>query len=221
MKFWFENLSSFAFGAVLVALFSSISHAQDPFDPFDASGNSVSPRPTNDGRFIVDGIISVDAGSYSPVALGEAVTLDACASVFQTIGFSEVSVCDSPNIDSMFFEWTISLDDGAGGVTLYDPGLVAGANDVSGGQFLTLPTGGAGDIISALGTYIVRLDVWPTLATEVVSDYLLSTVGRGPASFSSFEVVAASSVPEPESLLILLPALFYIGRRQRRLVKVV
>ena len=169
---------------------------------------------------VLDGMIFVDAGTYAPVALGETITLDACDSSFHTAPLSNISVCNSPTIDNIFFEWTVTYNDGVDDVILYDPGLIAGANNPLGGQYLTLPTGGVGDLITAMGTYIVRLDIWPGIGPlSIAPDLGVRIVARGPADFTSFDVVAAASVPEPEALLILLLGLLYIMRRQRSTLK--
>ncbi|WP_262696387.1 hypothetical protein [Kordiimonas aquimaris] len=206
-----SSLSTVVTGIALLML-TGPANAQDPLGSF--------PQILPNGDILDQGVIVVDAGSYSPVALGESITLDACDSFFQISLPGTFSVCDSPTLDNIFFEWTVSFDDGLGGVSLYDPGFVAGADNEFGGQFLTLPTGGAGDLIAALGSYTVRLDVGPGAGpVDAAPGVGVLIAGRGPASFSSFEVVAASSVSEPESLVLLLPALFYIGRRQRKLTK--
>jgi hypothetical protein len=152
------------------------------------------------------GTLSADAGTYAPVALGDDVTLDACGSSFES-GFptaSSFSLCDSPTVSDVAFEWTVL-------------NTVTFASTTALGSVLTLTTGGLGDFVNSVGSYFVTLNVVATLNPIALgggdSGFISgSTIDNDGSSFT----MLAASVPEPSAALLLLPALVVIAGRQRR-----
>jgi len=169
------------------------------------------------------GELLADAGTYSPIALGESVALDGCGSVFDynpTTGISgpTVSLCNGTTDLAPFdFTWTVFTELGAA------LGTIANVTP-------TLTTGGVGDIITAAGTYFLSLNVTlsPSSSTFAIPGgdtgaFQPSFFNLAPNSDTAFSGVALivnpAAVPEPAAALLLLPALVYIGRRQRRKAK--
>ena len=173
----------------------------------------------------IHGQLIADTGTYAPIALGDALPLDGCGSVFDynsnpNVTGTTVSLCNGvTDLTPFDFTWTVS--DELGGFVGYIDGVLP-----------TVTTGGVGDLIQAAGTYYLSLNV--TLSPSSSTFALPSgdtggfqpTFGpngnQSPNSASHFSDVAvivtsATSVPEPAAAFLLLPAMFYMARRQRKL----
>ncbi|WP_262696388.1 hypothetical protein [Kordiimonas aquimaris] len=167
---------------------------------------------------IFTGALNADAGSYPPIVLGEGVNLDGCGSTFDVGGSAIANLCDAPTISDVSFTWFIQND-------------ATSAFTVLTGAVLSLTSGGVGDFFNAVGTYTVNLNIGATTPFFDLGggfgfrDISLASGDTGRIFGSSFDndstafTVTTVSVPEPESLLLLVPALLMIGRRQRRLIK--
>jgi len=156
----------------------------------------------------VIGTLEADAGTYTPVALGDDVTLSACGSIFDgVVPDIDYSLCDAATVGDIAFSWTVT-------------NLTTFASDVFSGSEVVLSSGGIGDLFDVAGSYFIDLSVSalinPISLTGGDFGLLLGGVTTDTAS-AVFEVTA--SVPEPAAALLLLPALVYIGRRQRRKAK--
>lgn len=154
----------------------------------------------------VFGALEADAGSFSePIALGEDIQLSACGSMFVTNSAGNFGLCDAPTINQVEFSWFLG-NDSTGDVFEFV------------GSVFTLATGGVGDFINAAGTYSVFLNI---SALQNPLNLVNGASGRilGNTFDNDFTSFTVTSVPEPETLLLLVPALLMIGRRQRRLIK--
>ncbi len=170
----------------------------------------------------VPGIFQANVGNYSPVALGEDITLNACNSTFNVSGSSTTySVCDIVETTGITYSWLLR-DSVSGAVS-----FITNAAGLAGSNFI-LSTGGLGDAIQTAGVYELSLNVVgsnapfniTTAGGNVVATYDFSIPPFTPNSSSTGFVVALTvnpaAVPEPEGLLLLLPALLYAGLRRRR-----
>lgn len=152
---------------------------------------------------LVFGALDADAGTFAPLTLGEDLELSACGSTFAS-GAGNFNLCDAPTITDISFSWTIANNTTSTFIAL------------AGSAVLTLTTGGVADFINSVGSYSVFLNI-----SAINNPINLGGGQQGlifgntfDNDFASF-TVAAATVPEPESLFILLPGLFYIARRQR------
>lgn len=199
--------------------------------------------------FYVD--VEADAGSFSPVALGEDISLDACGSELLVVDYPTYrsSICDVTNIAVYSVNWFAkNVGTGAfswltGGLgTDDDPDLSTIPAGTAAANAQTTTSTGTGSFFSSVGTYAIGVYI---AATNYSTSY--ETVSNGTYSYniptnfggdstnslamaeswngelnnganwsSSFEVTAAVSVPEPESLFLLVPALTLLGLRERR-----
>ncbi len=154
----------------------------------------------------VFGSLSADAGTYAPFALGDDVGLSACNSTFDgAFPVSTYNLCDSPTVSEITFTWFIAQ-------------VSSGAVTILTGPSLLLASGGAGDFINAAGAYVA------TLSVSAVSSPLSLTGGdlgfiTGPTNDNDTVSFTVATVPEPSSALLLIPALFYVARRQRRVMR--
>ncbi|WP_417464302.1 hypothetical protein [Kordiimonas sp.] len=168
----------------------------------------------------INGELLADAGTYAPIALGESVALDGCGSVFDynpstsTTG-QTVSLCNGvTDLTPFDFTWSV-----------YDEGFtfLGYLENVT----VVMTTGGLTDIITAAGTYFLSLNVTlsPSSSTFALPDgntagFSPSPLNPSPNSDTAFSGVALivnpASVPEPAGALLLLPALVYMARRQRK-----
>ena len=170
----------------------------------------------------VPGVFDADVGNYAPVALGSDVTLNACDSTFNVTGTSDAfSVCDIVEDTTITYSWLIRNSD-TGALS-----FIANAPGTAGSSFV-LTTGGVGDFIQTAGTYELSLNVVgsaapfniATLGGNLLATYDFSDVfNPGNSSSTGFVValtVEPAAVPEPEGLLLLLPAMLYAVTRRKR-----
>lgn len=168
----------------------------------------------------INGELLADAGTYSPIALGETVALDGCGSVFDydpnpnAVGTS-VSLCNGvTDLTPFDFTWTVYDESFNSLGYVYD-------------AMVLLTTGGVTDIITAAGTYYLSLNVTlsPSSSTFALPDgntggFQPSPMNPGPNSDTAFSnvalIVGPAAVPEPAAALLLLPAVVYMARRQRK-----
>lgn len=167
------------------------------------------------------GRFEADVGNYAPVALGSDVTLDACNSQFVASTTSDsYSVCSITPATTVSYSWLIRNTDTGALTNIVNTAGTAGSNFV-------LSTGGAGDFIQTAGTYQLLLNV-VTTAFQVNIDtgsgiidgvFDFGTFGQANSASTGFVValtVTPAAVPEPEGLLLLLPAMLYAVARRRR-----
>lgn len=168
------------------------------------------------GTGAIDANIAIDTGDNDPgifdtIALGENITLNGCFSTFNIGGASSgPSLC---------------YDDGSFGTTSgsqFDWQLVNDTTSASTsftGRSVPLTTGGVSDFINAVGSYTLTLVVSSPFGEFVpLSPFGHAGVQPGGGfgtETASFTVTSAASVPEPSAILLLLPALALIGRRQK------
>lgn len=176
----------------------------------------------------IDARIGIDVGEpniyadNATFALGEDIRLDGCFSRFLNVGASTgASLCwpdpfgDRTYASGSNFDWTIVNDATSASVSyLASEGLT---------REVPLTTGGAADFINAVGSYTLTLVVSSSFGEYVslspVGHFGIQPGGGFGTATASFTVTSAGgpvSVPEPSAILILLPALALIGRRQRR-----
>ena len=198
--------------------------------------------------------VEADAGSYSPVVLGENISLDACGSTLFLVNYSSYTspLCELTNIGLFSVNWFAkNVGTGAfewltGGLgTDQDPDLSTIPAGTAAANSQTTVATGSGTFFDSVGTYQIGVYVaggtgYTNFVEQYTSPYdsntynLNSYFGNDFASSlamaeswngeknnganwsSSFEVTAPVSVPEPESILMLLPALALMGIRERR-----
>ncbi|WP_417451632.1 hypothetical protein [Kordiimonas sp.] len=169
------------------------------------------------------GELLADTGVYAPVALGDTVALDGCGSVFDfnpATGVSgpTVSLCNGVTDLSPFdFTWSV-----------FDAGfsLLGYLENVT----TNMTTGGVGDLITSAGTYFLSLNVTlspssstfalPGGNTGAFQPTPFNTDPNADTHFSGIAlIVNPAAVPEPAGALLLLPAVVFMARRQRKLRK--
>ncbi|WP_262692018.1 hypothetical protein [Kordiimonas aestuarii] len=174
------------------------------------------------------GELLADPGSYGAIALGDSITLDGCGSVFdynpsKGAEGTTVSLCNGVTDLSPFdFTWAVYNSIGQ------QLGYLA-QNSIT----PLMTTGGMGDIITVAGSYYLSLNVTlsPTSATfalpggdtgafQPTNEPFYSDPNPDPNSDTRFTTVAfivnPASVPEPAGALLLLPAMVYMARRERK-----
>ncbi|WP_417459799.1 hypothetical protein [Kordiimonas sp.] len=172
------------------------------------------------------GELQADAGVYSPIALGESVALDGCGSSFDTnpnvnVQGTLTSLCNGVT-DLAPFDFTWSIYEFDGVATYSFLGYVVEETVAP-----ILTTGGIGDLIQAAGTYFLSLNVTlsPSSSTFALPGgdtgaFQPNPGNLSPNSHSAFSnvalIVGPAPVPEPAGALLLLPALVYMVRRQRK-----
>lgn len=154
------------------------------------------------------GSLEADAGEYAPIAIGDNVDVSACSSFFNSSNFGTFNLCDTPTINSISFTWTVTRLFGA-----FDSITVTGAT-------FSLPSGGAGDFFNVVGEYFLNLEVDalvnPFDLPNGFTGRILGSTTDTDFAQNNIVITNPTSVPEPEALLILLPAMAYMARRQRR-----
>ncbi|MFC3050815.1 hypothetical protein [Kordiimonas pumila] len=180
--------------------------------------------------------ISADAGSYSPIVLGEDLQLDACGSdVHQAVAVGYTSnevynICSEiPSYSIFGLRWEITFNNVTQVIGEYL------SHNMANGLSISVATG-AGTLISQAGSYSIGLWVGfadnssfslPCYAPYSVgytgddSGYIQSQSGYRNLDYdtASLSVTAPAAVPEPAAAFLLLPALIILSRRQRKLQK--
>jgi len=176
--------------------------------------------------------VGAEAGTYSPIALGDNLELDACGSSVHHYLFyydnsrPQFGLCDLADLTDFTLTWTAEFSGNI--VTL---GTYSGAAAINGlnPSFTT----GAGTFFNAVGNYVLGLylDIPDGNASINLPDGYTGSGGSdaGYISGQSYQrnadynetsiSITAASVPEPAAALLLLPALLMIARRQRKLSK--
>lgn len=188
-------------------------HALVIFATFMVLGISQSARSA-----AFTGTISADAGTYPPIVLGtDNINLNACGSTFEATSGDSFNICTSGmDISGFDFTWRIfELDNAMQTVTSTALPVTTGA---AGGDQISLTTGGITDIIKTAGFYRVLVNVSTTVfpinmanGDTLNVDFFATPSGNSDSAFSALITV----VPEPAAAFLLLPALVYIGRRQK------
>lgn len=177
--------------------------------------------------------VSADAGSYSPVALGENIQLNGCGSqVWAASGTPTFGWCDLTDYTEFSLEWGVwSYTNSHWSYTTiatYEDGAVAGG-------LTAVASTGVGTAFNAAGSYYIALytqvtssiydlgkDVYVTLPGGLVrypgGDEELASDGSTNYAYdyAFIQVTDAVDVPEPLGALLLFPGLFYIASRQRK-----
>lgn len=182
---------------------------------------------------VIYGEVIADAGTYTPIALGDDLALDGCDSVFDyndnpNVVGQTVSLCNGvTDLTNFSFSWTLFQYFSATN-TYQGLGFLPATGPLS-----TVTTGGMGDLIQTAGTYFLRLNI---TVSPVTTTFALpgGDVGafnpQDPFFFpggnpdpnsdtksSAFAlIVTPAAVPEPAAALLLLPAVVYMARRQRK-----
>lgn len=153
------------------------------------------------------GSLEADAGEYAPVAIGDDVSVSACGSIFNSTQ-GTFNLCDTPTISSISFTWTVTRLFGA-----FDSITVTGST-------FTLPSGGASDFFNVVGEYFLNLEVDalvnPFDLPGTFTGRILGSTTDTDFAQNNIVITNPTSVPEPEAILLLLPAMVYMARRQRR-----
>lgn len=154
------------------------------------------------------GSLEADAGTYEPIVIGGDVNISACGSIFaSTLG--DFNLCDAPTIGFVNFTWTITK------------GFGTFENMVLTGVSQSFSSGGVADFFADVGTYFLNLDVDVSSNPFALPGGFTGFIPSASTADSDFslqgiQIVNPTSVPEPEALLLLFPAMVYIARRQRR-----
>lgn len=171
---------------------------------------------TIDANIAID-IGTNDVGNFSSFVLGQDIELLGCFSRFNFDGGGSSSVCyegndpDNTLTTLVDFNWLLTNNDTNTSVSFSGPGSYS----------VPLSTGGVTDFINAVGSYTLTLTT-----TSFAGDFLsLSPVGDAGVQIggvydqetANFTVTSSTSVPEPASALLLVPALALIRRRQKQL----
>lgn len=165
--------------------------------------------------------VLADQGSYSPIALGENVTLDACGSTFLAEdGISGTyGVCDIADLTDFRFIWKVKLDGDVIWKQTYKN------NNAENGTQVSFTTG-TGSIFAAAGNYLISLTVRINNNVDVAlplsgwgssgSDGKWVSADNGTLNVSKDNNVALTinAVPEPYAALLLIPALAFVRRRE-------
>lgn len=161
-----------------------------------------------------------DAGTYSPIVLGENITLNACGSTF-----AGYSICNLPSTNKFGIEWFILKKNEQYNYDEWLKQYTFHQGQVAPNLEMTLATGEGADVFITPGTYFIGLHLISYGDTIALpgggyaqggdSDWSWSgtfTVSEGGGS----PVTPPSSVPEPMSALLLIPGLAFMARRSRR-----
>lgn len=187
--------------------------------------------------------VEADAGSYAPVALGDDIELDGCGSNIQNVQNRslEFSLCSLTDLDGVFSVNWFAQNQDTGAFSwlttavssIYSPDYYNADTNLD----LTISTG-TGSFFSSVGTYAIGIYVaaanWATYSTpplptvvtanfggDWTSSYYTAfsqngTLNNGAAWSANFSVTEAVSVPEPAPLLLLIPGMLWIARREHR-----
>jgi len=166
--------------------------------------------------------VYADPGTYSPISLGDTLSLNACGSIYFNYNNpnQSASLCDLASLTSFTLTWKAKLGDAWTHITQ----TYSGSNTVNGLQ-VTVDTG-AGTFFNQAGTYMIGLYVtvannsWVQLPGGSWG-YSNNNGGYDPGNYSlewstSFTIAAPASVPEPLAALMLVPGFALIARRERR-----
>lgn len=171
--------------------------------------------------------VLADQGAYSPIALGEDVTLDACSSTFlaEDGTSGNFNVCDIADLTDFRFIWRVKLDGNLIWKQTYKNGNASNGTQVS---FTT----GAGSIFATAGNYLITLIVRVNNNVDIAlplsgwgstgSDGTWVSADNGLLNISKDKNVGLTitAVPEPYAALLLIPALALIRRRELKHSKV-
>ena len=163
------------------------------------------------------GDVIADAGTYAPLSLGQNITLNACGSTF-----AGYSLCDLLGTNKFGIEWFIlkhndqyNYNDWLAQYTYHQAASDANLQK-------TIATGAGASVINSVGTYLIGLHVisYGDTIPLPMSGYAQGGDSdwnwSGMFTVSEASVTPPSSVPEPLGILLILPSLAYIARRERR-----
>lgn len=166
--------------------------------------------------------VYADPGTYSPISLGDTLTLNACGSIYFNYYNSsqQTSLCDLASLTSFTLTWKAKL----GSAWTYITQTYSGSNAANGLE-VTVNTG-TGTFFDQAGTYMIGLYVtvannsWVQLPGGSWG-FSNDNGGYDPGNQSlnwstSFTIAMPTSVPEPSAALLLLPGLVLLARRERR-----
>lgn len=157
-----------------------------------------------------------DAGTYSPLVLGENITLDACGSTF-----AGHSVCDLPSTNKFGIEWFILRKNEQYNYNEWLKQYTFHQQQVAPNLQMTLATGQGADVFITPGTYFIGLHLISYGDTIALPGGGYAQGGDSDWNWSGTFTVSESGspstpVPEPMSALLLIPGLAFMARRSRR-----
>lgn len=158
-----------------------------------------------------------DAGTYAPVAYGDNIQFNACSSTLFNVNNNSqsYSICDLPSMNKFRLYWyQYEPDMGVRYMASY-----IGSNAVNG--LTPIFATGAGTYFPIQSTYYIGLYLIAEAESYIdLPDGGQAYTGDGTLGdfrwSNAFNVTAPAPVSEPAALLLLLPALAYMARRQRR-----
>lgn len=178
--------------------------------------------------------VMADPGSYGSISLGQDLNLNACDSTFHRADGSPESynLCQLSDVSEFSFGWVAWHDGSSSWLGTYSDTL-GGSIGTSEEGLTAATTTGDGTFFNEIGTYYIGLYVRANNYSYVPlpgggwgatgGDGQLAYDGSTNYSFawsSSFQITEAMNVPEPMGALLLLPALLYVSRRERRRRKI-
>jgi hypothetical protein len=179
--------------------------------------------------------VEADAGSYGTLALGEDIALDGCGSTFYSTSSGstitrgrgsqvmEYSLCELSDLTDFTLTWR-AFENNKG---WYDLAPTFSGSNAENGLEFSVSTG-TGTFFDAVGTYMISLYVtvsnsdwiilpnragWAYTGYGQNDNYDITDYNGESLVFTSAPVV---TVPEPESLFLLIPGLALMALRERR-----
>ncbi|UTW56725.1 hypothetical protein [Kordiimonas sp. SCSIO 12610] len=186
-------------------------------------------RPVNPANF------QADPGIYDPVTFGDDITFNGCGSSFENF-----SLCELNDLSDFALAWRVSpqgQDPLAEGTTVALFGLGVDVSSVNGftenttfgtnvadGLNFTINSGAASAFFPTPGSYTLQLSLlvrgrqFVQLPNgNLVNTFFSGTLVRRAETVIEFARNAPVTVPEPIGFLVIIPAMYYIVRRQRKL----
>jgi hypothetical protein len=181
---------------------------------------------------------TANPGIYDPITFGDDITFNACNSTFQSF-----TLCSLESLEEFELTWRVAPEGedilaagtlvalyGAGSTSINNAGATGNTTIVDdtprlGVNFIA-NTGDRSNFFPTPGRYTLELGLLVRGGTSVTIGDDTFTVGSRTGLFTSgqtvIDIVGAptappSTVPEPAGYLILIPAFYFMARRQRKL----
>jgi hypothetical protein len=186
-------------------------------------------RPVTPANF------SSDPGIYDPVSFGDDITFNGCGSSFENF-----SLCELNDLSDFALAWRVTpegQDPLAQGTTVALFGLDIDVTSVNGftanttfgtnvadGLNFTINSGASSVFFPTPGNYTLQLSLLARGRRFIqlpddsfVNTFFSGTLVRRAETLITFDRNAPITVPEPLGILVILPAMYFIVRRQRKL----